>query len=230
MTSGGMLCLVTDRRRFGSAATDSIERLVDLVGRAAQAGVNLVQIRESDLDDRSLIDLVSRAVERTAQTKTRVVVNDRVDIALSAGAAGVHLRHDSAPAERVRSLCPPSWLLGRSVHNVDEAEHVAKSGAIDYLIMGTVFESVSKPGCVPAGIDALAEVVGRVPVPVLAIGGITVGRAEAVGRSGAGGIAAVGAFMAAGSGADPALDVVVTRFRESFERGRSSPTQVDTHV
>ena len=230
MTSGGILCFVTDRRRLAPTATDSIERLVDLVGSAARAGVNLVQIREPDLDDRSLIDLVSRAVERTARTKTRVVVNDRVDIALSAGAAGVHLKHDSAPAERVRSLCPDSWLVGRSVHDVDEAEHAAKSGAIDYLIMGTVFASVSKPGYAPAGIDALAEVVGRVPLPVLAIGGVTVGRAEAVGRSGAGGIAAVGEFMAAGSGSGPALDAVATRFREAFDSGRTSAIQVDTHV
>ena len=122
-----MLCFVTDRRRLGPAATDSIERLVDLVGEPLRQESTSSRYVSQDLDDRSLIDLVSQAVERTAHTKTRVVVNDRVDIALSAGAAGVHLRHDSAPAERVRSLCPQSWLLGRSVHDVDEAEHVAKS-------------------------------------------------------------------------------------------------------
>jgi thiamine-phosphate pyrophosphorylase len=199
---------------------------VDLIGRAARAGVDLVQIREPDLDDRSLTALVSQAVELTERTQTRVVVNDRIDVALSTGAAGVHLRHDSPPAERARSLCPDSWLVGRSVHDVDEAEDVAKSGAIDYLIMGTVFESISKPGCAPAGIDALAQVAGRVPQPVLAIGGVTVGRAEAVAHAGAGGVAAVGEFMAAGS----ALDTVVSRFREAFDRGRSSSSQVDIDV
>ena len=230
MTTGGILCLVTDRRRLAPDSPGCLDRLVDLIGRAARAGVDLVQIRESDLDDHTLTDLVSRAVERTAPTKTRVVVNDRVDVALSAGAAGVHLRHDSCPAERVRSLCPDGWWVGQSVHAADEAERVAKSGAVDYLIMGTIFETVSKPGSVPAGIDVLAEVAGRVQLPVLAIGGVTVDRAESVARSGASGIAAVGEFVAASSGSGPALDVVVSRFREAFDTGRSSPIQIGTHV
>ena len=187
-------------------APDCLDRLIDLIERAAGAGVNLVQIRESNLDDRTLTEVVSRAVERTAPTQTRVLVNDRVDVAVSAGAAGVHLRHDSCPAERVRSLCPDGLLVGRSVHTVDEAERVAQSGAVDYLIMGTIFESVSKPGGAPVGLGVLREVVGRVPLPVLAIGGVTVGRAESVARTGAAGIAAVGEFAAAGSGSGLALD------------------------
>ena len=230
MSSGGVLCLVTDRRRLAPDGPDCLDRLIDLIERAAGAGVNLVQIRESNLDDRTLTEVVSRAVERTAPTQTRVLVNDRVDVAVSAGAAGVHLRHDSCPAERVGSLCPDGLLVGRSVHTVDEAERVAQSGAVDYLIMGTIFESVSKPGGAPVGLGVLREVVGRVPLPVLAIGGVTVGRAESVARTGAAGIAAVGEFAAAGSGSGLALDDVVSRFREAFDKGRSSSKEVGTHV
>lgn len=230
MSSGGVLCLVTDRRRLAPDRPGCLDRLIDLIERAAGAGVNLVQIRESNLDDRTLTEVVSRAVERTAPTQTRVLVNDRVDVAVSAGAAGVHLRHDSCPAERVRSLCPDGWLVGRSVHTVDEAERVAQSGAVDYLIMGTIFESVSKPGGTPVGLGVLRGVVGRVPLPVLAIGGVTVGRAESVARTGAAGIAAVGEFAAAGSGSGPALDDVVSGFREAFDKGRSPSKEVGTHV
>ncbi len=216
--------------RLAPDDSDCLDRLIDLIERAAQAGVNLVQIRESNLDDRTLTDVVSRAVARTAPTETRVLVNDRVDVAVSAGAAGVHLRHDSCPAERVRSLCPDGWLVGRSVHTVEEAERVAQSGAVDYLIMGTIFESVSKPGGTPAGLGVLREVVGRVRLPVLAIGGVTVGRAESVARTGAAGIAATGEFVGAGSESGPALDDVVSGFRRAFDKGRSPSKKVGTHV
>ena len=222
MNAPGVLCLVTDRRRLGGDAPSSLDRLLDLIGAAARAGVDLVQIREPDLDDRTLARLVEDAVDRTRSTPTRVVVNERADIALSAGAAGIHLRHDSFPAPRIRPLCSDDWLVGRSIHTVDEAQRVERVGGVDYVIMGMVFESASKPGRPPVGLDLLATVVDIVPVPTLAIGGVTVTRAGAVARSGAAGIAAIGEFVAGYGGARGGLDAVVTGFREPFDRREPS--------
>ena len=96
-----MICLVTDRRRL-SIAADDIDRLVDLVAAAARAGIDLIQIRERDLDARQLAALVRRCVDAVEGTGTKVLVNDRADVAIAAGAHGVHLRGDSIAAPAVR--------------------------------------------------------------------------------------------------------------------------------
>ena len=214
-----VICLVTNRRRLtGLASDDGIEPLLSLIDRAAQAGVDLVQIRESDLEDQVLEDVVRRAVALTSQTSTRVVVNDRVDVALAAGAAGVHLKATSMSAQRVRQLAPKGWLVGRSVHDTAEAVRVTASGEVDYLVGGTVFETRSKPGQVPIGPDGLAAMVHAVEVPVLAIGGVTVDRARLVGQSGAAGLAAIAELADAGH----RLDLVVENLRREFDTGRSA--------
>ena len=214
-----VICLVTDRCRFtGPTPGDGIEPLLGLIGRAASAGVDLIQIREPDLDDRALEGVVRWAVALTSATSTRVIVNDRVDVALAAGADGVHLKATSMPAERVRRLVPQRWLVGRSVHGVAEAVRVAAPGVIDYLIAGTVFETISKPGRAPMGPDGLAAIVQAVKVPVLAIGGVTVGGARLVGQAGAAGLAAIAELMDAGA----QLDLAVENLRQKFDKGRSS--------
>ncbi len=187
-----MICLVTDRRRFD---------VLDAVGAAAGEGVDLVQVREHGLDDRALLELVRRVLDRVGGTATRVVVNDRTDVALASGAHGVHLRGDSVPAARVRGLVPPGFLIGRSVHALDEAVAIDREGAVDYLIFGTVFPSASKPGGHHvAGVQALAAVCAAVRVPVLAIGGIDAARAAEVRRAGARGVAAIGVFAGPSTG------------------------------
>ena len=214
-----VICIITDRRQLGGATPrDACERLLALIRNAAQAGVDLVQIRERDLDDRVLADVVRRAVAETAERKTRIIVNDRVDVALTAGAAGVHLTSMSMAAERVRSRLPESWLVGRSVHGAAEAAQVTASGALDYLIAGTVFETTSKPGCIPIGSDGLAQITQAVDTPVLAVGGITATGAEAVGRAGAAGLAAIRAFINSGA----RLQGVVENLRGEFDKGRSA--------
>lgn len=186
------------------------------VGRAiveaAAADIDLVQIRERDLDDRALFALTQDAVAAVAATRTRIVVNDRTDIAVSAGAHGVHLRGDSPPAPRVRAITPPGFLIGRSVHSLDEAIAVDRERAVDYLIFGTIFPSPSKEAGHPiAGLDALARVCAAVRTPVLAIGGIDVSRAADVARAGARGIAGITLF------AEPGLSAVVARLRRAFD-------------
>jgi thiamine-phosphate diphosphorylase len=183
--------MITDRRRYGVAWRPA---LVARVRAAARAGVQLVQVRERDLDGGPLLTLVRECLAAVQGTATRVVVNDRLDVALAAEAHGVHLPGEAVPAHKVRSLAPRPFLVGRSVHTVQEAERVCTGGDLDYLVFGSVFETTSKRDRAPAGLAALAAVAGAVPLPVLAVGGITVERVEEVCRAGAAGAAAIALF------------------------------------
>ena len=190
------LMMVTDRRRVARDASSPVDALLVAVGRGVDAGATMVQIRERDLDDAVLLDLAARLVRQSAPAAVKVVVNDRVDVAMAAGAAGVHLPASGAPPERVRAITPSGFLIGRSVHSEAEALAAERTGACDYLVFGSVYPTASKPpGHEPAGIDALARVCRTVKLPVLAIGGITASRARAVARAGAAGIAAIGLFI-----------------------------------
>jgi thiamine-phosphate pyrophosphorylase len=187
-----VVCLITDRGRLGSNAEAA---LIRRVSAAARAGVHLVQIRERDLSDRALLALVRQAVEVTRPTRTRVLVNDRVDVAIVSGAHGVHLRADSVPVSRVRAVAPPGFLVGRSVHSSVEAARLAEEGGLDYLMFGTVFETPSKPGRPVAGVAGLAEAVAAArALPVLAVGGITTRTLGVLSGSGCAGFAAIGMF------------------------------------
>ena len=188
---------VTDRVRFGL----SLDELVGRAATAARAGVDVIQIRERDLPDAQLAALARRIAGVAAGTNTRVIVNDRADIAIAAGAAGVHLRGDSPPASRVRAAfaaasTPTAPLIGRSVHSLAEVDAAIADGGCDYLLFGTVYPSDGKPAGHPvAGLEALAQVCARSPLPVIAIGGITERNARFVCDAGAAGFAAVGFFM-----------------------------------
>ena len=186
-----VICLVTDRHRLSDGSEAA---LIEAIAAAARAGVHLIQIRERDLDARPLTRVVTAAVAAVRGTSSRIVVNDRVDVALSAGAHGVHLRGDSVPASRVREIVPRAFLVGRSVHSREEAERATAAGGLDYLLFGTVFETVSKPGMAGSGCEALAAIAAATPLPVLAIGGITVSRMAEVAATGAAGFAGIGLF------------------------------------
>jgi len=192
------LCLVTDRRAAAPAARSLRLELLGLqaqLDEALDAGIDLIQIRERDLDAATLVTLVTGLVRR-APAGVRIVVNDRADVAVAAGAAGVHLRADGPPVTRARSLGPAGWLVGRSIHDAGAAE----ASDADYLIFGTVFGTRSKPAGSPvAGVEALGGACARTSVPVLAIGGLTPARASVCRAAGAAGIAAIGAFLPPGS-------------------------------
>jgi thiamine-phosphate diphosphorylase len=138
---------------------------------------------------------------------------------VAAGAHGVHLRGDSLSASVARGIVGRTMLVGCSVHSVREAE--TASGAADYLILGTLFETASKTGKYPVlSLDELAEVTSTTKVPVLAIGGITVERAEAVGRAGAAGVAGIGLFIPPdGSVPREHLQTVVGALRSALQMG-----------
>ena len=188
---GPVVCLITDRHQLARPTEDGV---IAQVAAAVTSGVHLVQIRERDLEGRALLHLVRACVAAVGRTSTRVVVNDRLDVAIAAGAHGVHLRGDSIPASRARAMAPRPFLIGRSVHNPDEAQRVTNEGGLDYLVFGPVFETSSKPGREAAGLDALRSVVSRTTLPVLGVGGVTSERVVALTDVGAAGFAAISLF------------------------------------
>jgi thiamine-phosphate diphosphorylase len=192
------VCLVTDRRQLAPDARTASEALAIFERWLEEAigCVDLIQIRERDLEAAQLFDLSRRVAARAAGSGTSVIVNDRADVAAAAGAAGVHLRSDGPPVERVRAWMPPGALIGHSVH--DDAGILA-SAAADYWIFGTIFPSRSKPAGSPVqGVAALREATRRAAGPVLAIGGIDPARAAACWRAGAAGVAAITPFLPPG--------------------------------
>ncbi|MFZ0213636.1 MAG: thiamine phosphate synthase [Candidatus Acidiferrales bacterium] len=198
-----VLCYVTDRH-----LTDSDSPAADLLAcieRAAAAGIDWIQIREKGIEARELLELARRgitAVKNRPGTPARVLVNDRLDVALAAGAAGVHLGGTSVPvAEVVRwrreENAASDFLIGVSCHRLDEAMEAEKAGA-SYIFFGPIFETPSKIVFgAPQGMEKLREVCSSVRIPVLAIGGITEENAGACFRAGAQGIAAIRMFQQA---------------------------------
>jgi thiamine-phosphate pyrophosphorylase len=209
-----LVCIVTDRRRLvGEAASfeDGRDALVALAEAAASAAVSVIQIRERDLEAAPLAALTAAIVRATRGSATRVVVNDRLDVALASGADGVHLRGDSIAPHRARALAPAPFLIGSSVHSAAEARACAASA--DYLIAGTVFPTPSKPGAARLlSANGLREIVSAVDVPVLAIGGVTIDRIPEVAAAGAAGIAAIGLFASASRAVADVVQAVRTRF------------------
>ena len=216
-----LIAMVTNRRLYaGCASAAGVDAecaaLAAAAAAAARSGVDLVQIRERGLDDAALLALAEAVSEASAGSGVRVLVNDRVDVALAARVAGVHLPGRAPDCARVRAIVPDGFLIGRSVHTAEEATAAASSGGCDYLMFGSVFESHSKPaGHTVAGVDALAEVCAAVALPVLAVGGITPDRAPEVARAGAAGVAAIGLFA---RGTDEELRRTLDDIREAFRR------------
>lgn len=192
-----ILCLVTDRHRLGAAmgarAADWIELLRRQVSAAAVAGVDIIQVRELDLDAAELAALVRDVMRLVHGTAARVLVNDRIDVALAAGASGVHLKERSVLPDQVRRFAPPGFMIGCSVHTT--AALAARKSA-DLLIAGTVLPTASKHpvGYLnKAGLEAIVK--AAAPQPVLGIGGLAIPSMPLLAASCAAGMAAVGAFL-----------------------------------
>lgn len=204
-----ILCYVTDRKGLAAADNDQNETLLKRISMAAGAGIDWIQIREKDVSTRELSSLTRDAVTQTEQinerneTLTRIIVNDRVDVALSVNSGGVHLGGHSLP---IRDVCKwlatkpdlaerDKFLVGVSCHSVQGAVSAAGDGA-DYIFFGPVFATPSKVAFgAPQGMQRLAEVCSAVAIPVLAIGGITLDNASDCFSAGAAGIAAIRLFQ-----------------------------------
>ncbi|HEX7773081.1 MAG TPA: thiamine phosphate synthase, partial [Pyrinomonadaceae bacterium] len=126
----------------GKTTPQTISDTLRFVRAAVEAEVTLIQIREKSLPARALYELATRAAEITRNSKTRLLVNDRADIARAAGADGVHLTSQSLPADVVRNIFGPEFLIGVSTHSLDEAR-AARDGGADFVVFGPVFETES---------------------------------------------------------------------------------------
>ena len=182
--------------------------LIGRIARAASAGIPWIQIREKDLSTRELLALARAAVTVAAENSApespaRIIVNDRLDVALAARAAGVHLAESSIPVAAVnewrrRGVSTNAIMLGASCHSVEAARAAERDGA-DYVFFGPVFATPGKARFgPPQGLKRLEEVSRSVKIPVLAIGGITAENAGECIAAGAAGIAAIRMFQEAG--------------------------------
>lgn len=184
-----MMCYITDRH------TLEPKPLLPRILAAVKAGIELVQIREKDLETRDLAQLVKGAVDGARGTDSRVVVNDRLDVALALGAAGVHLGIQSMPALAVRACVSRQFVVGASCHSLSEALQAEAAGA-DYVLLGPIFSTPTKIGYgPPLGLETVTQVAAQVRIPLLALGGISVARARACRDAGATGIAGISIFQ-----------------------------------
>ena len=161
-------------------------------GRSASRRADWMQVRAKDMPARALTELVRGLTGRGP----KIIVNTRVDVALAAGAQGVHLPARSVAPWRWRALTGADFLIGVSCHTLFEVARAEEEGA-DYVFLSPIFETASKPGYGPAlGVEVLREACGLVRIPVLALGGVDERRAEICVAAGAAGFASISAFAA----------------------------------
>jgi len=190
MSAQLQLYYITDRRQISSRTVDAC------IAAGIAAGVDWVQIREKDLPAQHLLALAEGAVKQARRDgRTRVIVNDRVDVALAAKAHGVHLGVRSMPPAVVRRLAPRDFVIAVSCHSLAESLAAQAAGA-DYILLGPIFATPSKLSYgPPLGLDMLREVSAQMTIPVFALGGITIDRVVACLQNGAAGIAGIRVFQ-----------------------------------
>ncbi len=207
-----ILCYVTNRRALVRARGDDPETtLAEVIRRAVAAGVDNIQIREKDLDARALAECVRAAVAAARGSATKILVNDRLDVAIATQAAGAHFGEASLPLAAIttwRAASGARMTFGVSCHSLESC-FAAEREAADYILFGPVFTTPSKESFgPPQGLDRLARVCSSVRPRVIAIGGVTESNAESCFAAGAAGIAAIRLFQEA-----PDLAAVVSRLR-----------------
>jgi len=192
------IVLISDRKALAG------EALWTALASAAGAGLTAFMLREKDLPGRALLALARETVARCRPMGIRVLVNDRVDVALAAGADGVHLGGDAIPADAARRIAGGRLGIGVSTHSIEEIRAAALAGA-DYAIFGPVFETPSKMQYgAPQGVENLRRAVAAGPLAVIAVGGIGPDNAAQLRGTGIAGIAVIRAILGA---SDPAAVV-----------------------
>lgn len=183
------LYLVTDRQQTAGRP------LLSVLRQAVTAGVRAIQLRERDLPVRDL-RAVAEALQRELP-QVKLLINDRVDLALAVSAHGVHLRESSVPVAVARGLLQPSQLLGASVHSIEGALAAEQQGA-DFVVLGPIHDTPSKRAYgAPLGLAVLEQAARSVRIPIFAIGGMTAARAREARRAGAFGVAVLSSILSA---------------------------------
>jgi thiamine-phosphate pyrophosphorylase len=204
MASRSLLYYITDRSQFRGDERVRRRALLDKIVEAASAGVDYIQLREKDLNVRDLEVLAREVVEvvRRGSSSTRLLINSRTDVALAAGADGVHLRAEDISPDEARNLravasshplSSQQFLIAVSCHTKEDVS-LAESDGADFAVFAPVFGKSNASGTPPAGLDALREVC-QSKVPVLALGGITVANSTSCLDAGAAGIAGIRIFQ-----------------------------------
>ena len=181
------LCLITDRKRLGESP------LEDVLGDAVKGGINIVQLREGDLPAGELLTLTTR-VRKATRGHALLIINDRLDVVMAAGADGIHLPESGLPVAIARWLLGQHVIIGRSVHSKEAAIEAEQDGA-DYVQLGTIYATTSKPDLKPAGPDLLREVSAALTIPILAVGGVRPENAAEVIEAGASGASVISAVL-----------------------------------
>lgn len=188
------LYLITDRHQTGGRS------LTDVVRQSLEGGVRAVQLREKDLSGASLYRLAAELRRLTSEFDARLIINDRLDIALAAEADGVHIGVNSLPVAAVRRVLGKGKFIGYSAHAIDEALRAQADGA-DFVTFGPVYPTPSKAEYGdPCGVKKLADVAFALKIPVIGLGGITEANITAALSANIQGIAVISAILAA---ADP---------------------------
>lgn len=158
-------------------------------------GIDMLQIREKDLPGGELFRLTRAVLELPNPHGTCVLVNSRLDVALAAGAGGVHLPSNAAAASFIRRVAPRDFKISVSCHTLEEVRRTEAEGA-DFALFGPVFDPLSKPGgSKPTGLEGLRQACQAVRIPVLALGGIDIDNAKLCRQSGAAGVAGISLFL-----------------------------------
>jgi thiamine-phosphate pyrophosphorylase len=184
------LCFVTDRQFLEERS------FVDIITQAIRGGVDMVQLREKNLETRIWLDLAIEISKLCRRNKVFFIVNDRVDIAAASGADGVHLGQDDFPVGAARKILGKGKIIGKSTHSVEQAKEALRE-RVEYVAVGPVFWTETKKIDKPVGTELVAQVRKLTRKPILAIGGIKLENAATVLAAGATGVAVVSALMAA---------------------------------
>ncbi len=184
-----IIYLITKGDATPSNYDDASRQILDIVRVAVEEKIPLVQIREKHLTAKLLFELTTKVVKITKGSATRLLVNDRADIAAAAGADGVHLTLRSLSAQIIRNTFGGKLIIGASTHNIDEARSAVAEGA-DFIVFGPIFETPGKGAA--TGLSALSDVCDKLkPFPVIALGGVDKGNYRSVIDAGAKGFAAI---------------------------------------
>ena len=184
------LYVIVDRAACGG------QDLADVAARAIRGGADAIQLRDKQATARSLLEAALRLLAVTRKANIPLIVNDRVDVAHAAQADGVHLGQDDVPLKAARALLGPGRLLGQSTHSLEQAIAAEHAGA-DYIGVGPIFSTPTKPDYRSVGVDLIRQVASRVTIPSVCIGGIDAGNAPQLRAAGAQCIAVVRAVCAA---------------------------------